>query len=606
MRAGRGRAAWLRAVVVGTAAAALLGAAQVTPASAAEPSWTAASTILSGGDPTSFSTVLSTDGTTGYAWAYDVPAGSTSIVRRTPAGWSAPYVVAGTKVRVGVSANGRTAMVAWPEYFEQNFYTVMVSMSTDGGPWSEPDGAGIMYSSVAPGIWVSGDGDKAVVTYPPSSPDTASWSVWTRSEDRWLTGGSGPTPAAVLALDETGASGLGLSLVRGVDDTFTVEAARWNGSGLGATQNLMPSGWVYNLNGGSVRGRISADGSRMVAAWDAVSTEPGSTETAVLVSVYENGAWGPAEKRGVSGARLSGSRDLSVITVGARDGGAGGASVVQRVNGVWGAPHLLPGGEAVSWLAVTASADGSTLLLTYSSAARGFRSQLRTGDVWGPEQVIDGQAGGAQQASALSGDGQHAIAVWRGSGCSPACVRTAALNPQTVPVADAGPSVTGVARVDTTATCAVTWAFADSSTRQWLRDGTAIPGATGATYRLTAGDLGRQLSCRVDATNTWGTTTRTSPARAVAPGVFAVVRAPRITGTPRVGKRLTARTGTWSPSASAYRFQWLNNGKAIKGATKSTYVVKRGDRKDRISVRVTATRTAYTAVGRTTAKLRIR
>jgi hypothetical protein len=604
VRAGRGRSARLRAVVVGALAVALLGTSPTTSSSAAEPSWTAVSTILSGGEPTSFLTALSTDGTSGFLWSTDFPAITTSIVRRTPAGWSTPYVVANPLVRVGVSADGRTAVIAWPDDNGGLPYRVMMSMSVDGSPWSTPDSVGFMGTYAAPGVWVSGDGGTAIVSYLPAGDGSATSSVWTRADDQWIYGGPGAMPTHVLALDDTGASGLGLTLL-GATGSRTLQAARWNGSGLVAPQELMPAGWVYAESGGSVRGLVSADGSRMVAAWDAVSTDPGSPAAAVFTAVYENGAWGAAQQRGVSGARLSGSKDLSVITVGARDGGAGGATVVERVNGTWGAPHTLPGGEAVSWLGVSTSDDGSALLLTYSSAARGYRSQLRSGGAWGAEQVIDGQAGGTIQSSALSGDGQHAIAMWRGSGCPTACAKAAALNPLSVPLAT-GPTVTGAVRVGSTATCSVTWTGATTSSRQWLRNGTAIPGATAATYRPAASDLGRTLSCRVTATNTWGTATRTSAGKAVALGApLAVVTAPKVAGKPRVGKKLTARTGTWTPGATAYRFQWLNNGKAIKGATKSTYAVKRGDRKDRISVRVTATRTAYSSGVRTTAAVRI-
>ncbi|QIG44265.1 hypothetical protein G5V58_17125 [Nocardioides anomalus] len=64
--------------------------------------------------------------------------------------------------------------------------------------------------------------------------------------------------------------------------------------------------------------------------------------------------------------------------------------------------------------------------------------------------------------------------------------------------------------------------------------------------------------------------------------------APSVAGKARVGKRLSARTGTWTDAAS-YAFTWLRGGKAIKGAKGSTYKLGRKDAGKKIAVRVTAT-----------------
>jgi hypothetical protein len=64
--------------------------------------------------------------------------------------------------------------------------------------------------------------------------------------------------------------------------------------------------------------------------------------------------------------------------------------------------------------------------------------------------------------------------------------------------------------------------------------------------------------------------------------------APSVAGKARVGKKLTARTGTWTDAAS-YSFTWLRGGQAIKGAHGSTYKLGRKDAGKRVAVRVTAT-----------------
>lgn len=49
-------------------------------------------------------------------------------------------------------------------------------------------------------------------------------------------------------------------------------------------------------------------------------------------------------------------------------------------------------------------------------------------------------------------------------------------------------------------------------TQQWLRDGAAIPGATGTTYTLAAADVGALITCRETATNAAGSTSADSNA----------------------------------------------------------------------------------------------
>ncbi len=85
----------------------------------------------------------------------------------------------------------------------------------------------------------------------------------------------------------------------------------------------------------------------------------------------------------------------------------------------------------------------------------------------------------------------------------------------------------------------------------------------------------------------------TPPAGTPADGPSAAAPAntakPSIRGRTRTGKRLTAVAGTWSASPTTYAYQWLRQGRPVRGATGPEYVVKRADRGKRLSVRVTAT-----------------
>lgn len=64
------------------------------------------------------------------------------------------------------------------------------------------------------------------------------------------------------------------------------------------------------------------------------------------------------------------------------------------------------------------------------------------------------------------------------------------------------PAITGTAQVGQTLTVSNgTWGSItpDSYTRQWRKNGTAIPGATGTTYIPVVGDIGGIISCVVTA-----------------------------------------------------------------------------------------------------------
>ncbi|WP_165375494.1 hypothetical protein [Sanguibacter massiliensis] len=170
------------------------------------------------------------------------------------------------------------------------------------------------------------------------------------------------------------------------------------------------------------------------------------------------------------------------------------------------------------------------------------------------------------------------------------------------------PTVSGTARVGKKLTArAGTWKPAATVSYRWLRDGRSISGATRSTYTVTAADRGRRISVRVTARRAgYATTSKVSAARAVPGARFRSAPRPKVSGTARVGRTLTARAGTWRPAAKV-RYQWLRSGKKIAGATKATYRLRAADRGARIAVRVTAVRSGYVSTSttsRTTAVVR--
>ncbi|MDR1237689.1 MAG: hypothetical protein LBK28_05555, partial [Propionibacteriaceae bacterium] len=100
--------------------------------------------------------------------------------------------------------------------------------------------------------------------------------------------------------------------------------------------------------------------------------------------------------------------------------------------------------------------------------------------------------------------------------------------------------------------------------------------------------------------------TKTAKAsKKVAAKALTATPVPVITGTPTVGEVLTADPGSWTPDPVGLTYQWLRNGKAIKGKTASTYTTTSSDKNKSISVKVTGKKSGYKSVSKTSAKLKV-
>lgn len=159
------------------------------------------------------------------------------------------------------------------------------------------------------------------------------------------------------------------------------------------------------------------------------------------------------------------------------------------------------------------------------------------------------------------------------------------------------PAISGTAKVGKTLTAKVrAWSPSTDFGYQWLRNGKAIDMATRKTYRLQAADAGKKVSVRVVSTKSgYRATARTSSStKQVAKGTL-TTKTPKIVGTAKVGKTLTARTSSWGPASARARlsYQWYRDGKRIKGATEATYRVTKADLGKKITVRTTGRATGY-------------
>ncbi|TWH01994.1 hypothetical protein L615_001400000570 [Nocardioides sp. J9] len=155
-----------------------------------------------------------------------------------------------------------------------------------------------------------------------------------------------------------------------------------------------------------------------------------------------------------------------------------------------------------------------------------------------------------------------------------------------------------------------------STTYEWTV-GSRVVTTSVPTLALTSAMVGRRVSVRVGfqapgRTTAWTPATLTGePGGATRTAVvtgkaWKVLRRPAVTGTPRVGKRLAVRAPRLSGKAQRLTYQWLRNGKVIKGATGTRYVLRTADRGKRISVRVRATTPHRPATRATSPAVRIR
>lgn len=134
------------------------------------------------------------------------------------------------------------------------------------------------------------------------------------------------------------------------------------------------------------------------------------------------------------------------------------------------------------------------------------------------------------------------------------------------------------------------WEPGVKASYQWVLDGKAIPKATNTTYKLLDTDLGHKLKLRITLKKdsvkdtVFDSTSKTVLARALRH-----TPTPIINGKAKLGKTLTAVTGTWD-EGTTLTIQWLRNGNLIPNATKATYTLTTYDFGQHITLKVTATK----------------
>ncbi|WP_157432610.1 DUF3152 domain-containing protein [Aeromicrobium sp. Root472D3] len=169
-------------------------------------------------------------------------------------------------------------------------------------------------------------------------------------------------------------------------------------------------------------------------------------------------------------------------------------------------------------------------------------------------------------------------------------------------VSTAPPAVTGTAQLEQTLTAQPgTWTPGDVSfSYQWLRNGAPVgtDSPANTTRALSdVADVGTTYAVRVTGTRPGAApvSVTSAPTGPVAKGTFASTRPPSITGSPKYGRKLTGRTGSFSRRADL-DYRWLRDGRPIGGAKGRHHRVRSADVGHRITFRVKASRPGFSTV----------
>ncbi|WP_345508665.1 carboxypeptidase regulatory-like domain-containing protein, partial [Terrabacter aeriphilus] len=189
--------------------------------------------------------------------------------------------------------------------------------------------------------------------------------------------------------------------------------------------------------------------------------------------------------------------------------------------------------------------------------------------------------------------------------------RTASAESNAVEVEQTAPTLTAPLRITGTGTVGSVLRATHGSltpagdwypTYTWVVGGVARPadGEGPRPLTLTAAMVGQQVSLRMTA-YLGDSSVQLLASGPVVVGSPVSGAVPTITGTARVGTRLSANPGTWAPAPVTLGYQWYRAGIAVSGARSSAYTLTPADSGKPMSVRVTGARTGYVNTSRTSA-----
>ena len=145
---------------------------------------------------------------------------------------------------------------------------------------------------------------------------------------------------------------------------------------------------------------------------------------------------------------------------------------------------------------------------------------------------------------------------------------------------------------------------------QWLRDGTAIPGATDPTYLPTVEDAGSTLVAQVTGSlvGLADVVRESSPLQVpeLTATLPTLVQAPELAGIGAIGEQLTVVDPVFSDMTGiTTTYQWLRDGVPIDGAAGASYVAQAADVGHDLAARVTSTLGGTTLLSTVTEPLHV-
>jgi hypothetical protein len=174
------------------------------------------------------------------------------------------------------------------------------------------------------------------------------------------------------------------------------------------------------------------------------------------------------------------------------------------------------------------------------------------------------------------------------------------------PVA-ATPTISGKVQVGQTVKCVESLSTGESATYSWQAGTTTI--GSNQSLAIPASAYNTELTCTASVSDGGGpASSATSATQKVALGPAPTPvkhHGPSLSGKAKVGDTLKVNAGKWSLSGVHFTYQWLLNGKAIKGAKKSSFKLSKADKGKKISCRVTASLTGYASGTATTSSEKV-
>lgn len=171
------------------------------------------------------------------------------------------------------------------------------------------------------------------------------------------------------------------------------------------------------------------------------------------------------------------------------------------------------------------------------------------------------------------------------------------------------PRITGTARVGLTLSgVAGTWEPAPATTSyQWLADGKAITGATGAKLTVTPNLVGRRIALRVTVSAPGHVAGRQESAATpkVVAARFAIRSTPQVTGSTRVGRQLTVKVGTVTPAPVRTTYSWYVDGRRASTTLSPTVTLPANWRGRNLAVKVTYQSSGFVTATRNTRSVRV-